>query len=85
MLSAFVNTGVTPFYRDPGFLTTNSSDLFDRNTGKQGYPEVAKAIISVAPSAVVPFLYYIKQMKTSVYSVLLMRKMFVCNKKGGMR
>jgi endoglucanase len=43
------NIGIIPFYWDPGFLTTKSSGLFDRNTGKQGYPELLKVIVSVAP------------------------------------
>lgn len=46
---ASVKIGMIPFYWDPGFLTTNSSGLFDRNTGKQGYPEVIKAIVGAAP------------------------------------
>lgn len=46
---AAVKIGMIPFYWDPGFLTTNSSGLFDRATGKQGYPDVIKAIVNAAP------------------------------------
>jgi endoglucanase len=46
---AAIKVGMIPFYWDPGSLSTNSSGLFDRNTGKQGYPDVIKAIVSAAP------------------------------------
>lgn len=46
---AAVKVGIIPFYWDPGSLAMNSSGLFDRNTGKQGYPDVIKAIVSAAP------------------------------------
>jgi endoglucanase len=47
---AAIKIGMIPFYWDPGFLSTNSSGLFDRATGKQGYPDVIKAIVSAAPA-----------------------------------
>jgi endoglucanase len=46
---ASAKIGMIPFYWDPGFLTTKSSGLFDRNTGKQGYPDVIRAIVSATP------------------------------------
>ncbi|MBN1577414.1 MAG: glycoside hydrolase family 5 protein [Chitinispirillaceae bacterium] len=46
---AAVKAGMIPFYWDPGFLSTNSSGLFERSTGKQEFPEVIAAIVEASP------------------------------------
>jgi len=48
---AAVKYGVVPFYWDNGATGSGGMGLFDRNTGKQAYPDIVQAIISQTGTA----------------------------------